>query len=136
MILDTSLIIAAERGAVRLEAFLGDRAAEPVAVAAITASELLHGCHRATTPSVRARRSAFVEALLDLVPVLPFGLAEARRHAELWAELARRGAVVGAHDMLIGATALARGDAVATLNTKDFRRIAGLRLAPLDRYLI
>lgn len=135
MILDTSVIIAAERGGLRLEAFLADQGEEPVGVAAITASELLHGCHRATHAAIRARRSAFVEALLDLVPVLPFGLAEARRHAELWAELARKGAVIGAHDMLIGATALARGDTVATLNAKDFRRIAGLRLAALDRFL-
>lgn len=134
LILDTSLIVAAERGTLRLEAFLNERAAEPVGIAAITASELLHGCHRAPDAGVRARRSAFVEAFLGLVPVLPFGLMEARRHAELWAELTRRGAPIGAHDMLIGATALARGDEVATLNVKDFRRIAGLRLASLDRY--
>lgn len=134
MILDTSVIIAAERGAFGLERFLADQRDEPVAVAAITASELLHGCHRAGSAAIRARRSAFVEALLDLVPVLPFGLAEVRRHAELWAELAKKGAPIGAHDMLIGATALARGDAVATLNARDFRRVAGLRLAALDDY--
>ena len=135
MILDTSVIVSAERGVVGLEAFLSSLGDEPVGVAAVTASELLHGCHRAATPAIRARRSAFVEAFLDIVPVLPFGLPEARRHAELWAELARRGSPIGAHDMLIGATALARGEMVATLNTKDFRRIAGLRLATLDRYL-
>ena len=63
-------------------------------------------------------------------------MAEARRHAELWAELAIEGMMIGAHDMLIGATALARGDALATLNQREFSRIAGLRLLPLDRFLV
>lgn len=84
--------------------------------------------------SVRARRSAFVDALLDAIPVLPFGMVEARRHAQFWAALSRDGTPIGAHDMLIGATALARGDAVGTLNRAEFSRIAGLRLAPVERF--
>jgi len=133
--LDTSVIIGAERGAVRLDALLESLGGEPVALSAVTASELLHGCQRALDAGVRARRGAFVEALLDLVPVLPFGLAEARRHAELWAELARRGTPIGPYDMLIGATALARGDALATLNGREFARVPGLRLVPMEAFL-
>ncbi|HEY2806805.1 MAG TPA: type II toxin-antitoxin system VapC family toxin [Gemmatimonadales bacterium] len=134
LILDTSVIIAAERGTLRLEPWLRQHGDDPVGLAAITASELLHGCHRAGSAAVRARRSAFVEAILDLIPVLAFGLAEARRHAELWAELTAAGTVVGPHDMIIAATAVARGDELATLNAREFRRVPGLRLASLDRY--
>ncbi|MFN2315736.1 MAG: VapC toxin family PIN domain ribonuclease, partial [Gemmatimonadales bacterium] len=57
-----------------------------------------------------------------------FGLIEARRHAELWAECARRGAGVGAPDLLIGATALAQGYRVATLNVAEFARMPGVRV--------
>lgn len=135
VIVDTSLLIAAERGVVRFEALLDSLGANTVAMAAITASELLHRCHRAVDPGVRARRAAYVDALLDAIPVLPFGLPEARRHAQLWAELAREGSVIGPHDMLIGATALARGDTVGTLNQREFGRIAGLRLLPIDAFL-
>ena len=46
--------------------------------AAISASELLHGVERARDPAVRQRRGAFVEGVLANVPVIPFGLAEAR----------------------------------------------------------
>ncbi len=133
--LDSSVLIAAERGGIRLEPFLSSLGDVPVGIAAITASELLHGCHRATDPGVRARRFAFVEALLALVPVLPFGLADARRHAELWAHLAREGTMIGPHDLLIGATALAQGHSLATLNTKEFGRVAGLRLVALQKFL-
>ena len=135
VVLDTSVFIAAERGAVRLEALLESLGEETVAVAAITASELLHGCHRAGDAGVRARRSAFVDALLDALPVLPFGLPEARRHAELWAELARTGSAIGPHDLLIAATALAHGFVLATLNQREFGRVPGLRLVAVERFL-
>lgn len=134
LILDSSALIAAERGGLRLESLLRDMGNRPVGIAAVTASELLHGCHRATDAGVRARRFAFVEAILNLIPVLPFGLMEARRHAELWAELAARGALIGAHDLLIGATALARGYALITLNQRDFARVPGLELLPPEKF--
>jgi predicted nucleic acid-binding protein len=114
--------------------FLESLGEESIAIAAITASELLHGCQRATDPGVRARRAAFVEGLLGAIPVLQFGLAEARRHAELWATLADQGTRIGPHDMLIGATALAGGHALATGNRREFSRIPGLRLVEVERF--
>ncbi|MEK7668293.1 MAG: type II toxin-antitoxin system VapC family toxin [Gemmatimonadota bacterium] len=135
VVLDTSVLVAAERRAVRFEALLESLGEESVAVAAITASELLHGCHRVSDPGVRARRAAFVDALLDAIRVLPFGLPEARRHAELWAGLARTGSAIGPHDMLIAATALAQGHALVTMNQREFSRVPGLRLVATERYL-
>ncbi|HEU4989476.1 MAG TPA: type II toxin-antitoxin system VapC family toxin [Gemmatimonadaceae bacterium] len=134
MILDTSVLIEAERGHVRMEALLASVGDEPVGIAAVTAAELLFGCHRASTAASRARRFAFVDAVLDLVPVIPFGLVEARRHAELWDHLARRGRMIGAHDLIIGATALAHGQSVATLNVREFRRLPGLRLVRMREF--
>jgi tRNA(fMet)-specific endonuclease VapC len=136
VILDTFILVAAERQTIRFESFLESLGDEPVAVCAITASELLHGCHRAVDPGVRARRAAFVEALLDAIPVLSFGLPEARRHAELWAVLARNGTLIAAHDLLISATALAQGQKVATLNQREFGRVAGLAVVRVDRFLV
>src|SRR5450756_1030612 len=80
---------------------------EPVGIAAITASELLHGVHRAATAGQRQRREAFVERLLEALPVFPFDLVTAQLHASLWADLAAKGSSVAPHDLLIGATAMA-----------------------------
>jgi tRNA(fMet)-specific endonuclease VapC len=135
MILDTSVLIASERGELHLERLLLSLGTEQVRIAAITVSELLHGSHRARSAAVRARRSAFADAVIDLVPALPFGLAEARRHAELWAHLAAGGKVIGAHDLLIAATALAHGHSLATLNRGEFARVPGLRLADLGKFV-
>ena len=134
MILDTSVLIAGERGVLQLESLLLSLGDEQVRIAAITASELLHGCHRATDPAVRARRLAFVDAILGAIPVIPFGLADARRHAELWAHLASAGTMIGAHDLLIGATALAHGHRLATLNRREFSQVPGLRLVDVEKF--
>ena len=134
VVLDTSILIAAERGQLRFQSLLESLGDEPIGLAAITASELLHGCHRAPDPGTRARRAAFAEALIAMIPVVPFGLPEARRHAELWAELARTGGPIGPHDLLIGATALARGHAVATFNQREFSRIPGIRLVSIEKF--
>jgi predicted nucleic acid-binding protein len=127
-LIDSSVLIAAERGRLDLGAALAARGDEPVGMAAITASELLHGVHRAASPVHGRRREAFVERVLASVPVHPFDLVAARIHASLWAQLAARGTAVGPHDLLIAATALAAGYAVATRDVRSFRRIPGLEV--------
>lgn len=134
VIVDTSVLIAGERQAFRFDQLLQSLGHEPVAMAAITATELLRGVAKGATPAARARRRAFVEALLDLVPVLPYGLHEARLHTDLWTELERKGTVVGPYDMLIAATALAHGFSLATLNRKEFERVPGLELVPTKAF--
>ncbi len=113
----------------RLESQLGE--SEEVAIAAITASELLHGVHRATD-EYRGRRSAFVEAVLAAFPTLSFDLLVARTHARLWAGLASSGAEVGAHDRLVAATAMSAGWRVGTANLRHFDRIQGLDTTALQ----
>jgi predicted nucleic acid-binding protein len=127
-LIDSSVLVAAERGKVDLERVLRDYGDEPVAIATITASELLHGVHRAAEPLQRARREAFVERLLAELSLIPFDLVVARVHARLSAELAARGSPVGAHDLLIAATALAVGYDVATRDERSFPRIPGVKV--------
>ncbi len=113
----------------RLEEHLG--AEDEVAIASITASELLHGVHRATEEH-RARREAFVEAVLAAFPSLPFDLLAARTHARLWAGLASTGADIGAHDRIVAATAMSIGWRVGSANTRHFERIPGLTVTPIS----
>lgn len=127
-IIDSSILIAAERGKLDFDKVLRDYGNEPIAIAAITASELLHGVHRAQDPSIRARRDTFVEQLLANIPSLAFDLEVARVHARLSAKLAIAGSPVGAHDLLIGATALSVGYDVATRDERSFPRIPGLKV--------
>ena len=135
-LLDTTVFIDLERAVRRLPsagamAEVSDQLAEQlgrdeeVGIAAITASELLHGVHRATHEH-RARREAFVEAVIAAFPPLPFELLAARAHARIWADLAAAGQDVGAHDRIVAATAVAAGWRIGTANLRHFDRIAGL----------
>jgi predicted nucleic acid-binding protein len=127
-LIDSSIFIAAERGQLDLERVLREQPDEPIALAAITASELLHGLHRTATPAQRRRRESFVESLLSELPVVSFDLVTARIHASLWAELAAKGTPIGAHDLLIAATALTLGYDVATRDQRSFLKIPGLKV--------
>ena len=48
--------------------------------------------------------------------------------AEIYADLYRRGELIGDADILIAATAMANGFGVATNNEDHFRRVAGLQI--------
>ena len=130
-LIDSSILIAGEREDLDLAAAMAAHAEEPVGIAAITASELLHGVQRAATTAQRRRREAFVERLLAALPVLPFDPVTARVHASLWARLAAKGTNVGAHDLLIGATAIAAGYRVATRDRRSFGKIPDLEVVVL-----
>ena len=129
VLIDTDLLVAQERDGAAIETLAGD---EERAISVITVSELLHGVHRARGAR-RARRRAFVEHLLAQLEAVPITEQVARVHAEIWAQLAGRGAVIGSHDLWIAATALAHGFGLATRNDRDFGRVPGLRVLALER---
>jgi predicted nucleic acid-binding protein len=128
LVIDSSALIAAERGALDLNPLLEAHGDEPAAIAAITASELLHGVHRLKGGVSRAQAEVFVEGLLRRLVVVPFDLPVARVHAMLAADLRSRGKAVGAHDLLIAATAVFLGYAVGTRDRRSFPRIPGLEI--------
>jgi tRNA(fMet)-specific endonuclease VapC len=127
-LIDSSILIAAERGTLDLESILQDYVEVDFGLSAITASELLHGVHRAGTEVRRLRREAYVEALLLNFPIIAFDLVCARTHARLSAKLAIQGINIGAHDLIIAATAVARGLDVVTREERSFPRIPGIAL--------
>jgi len=131
IILDTSVLIEAERRRLNVEDLVRGREDEPFGLSVITVSELLHGVHRADSRKRRLKRSAYVEKVIELFRVYPFDLAAARIYAEIWANLLGKGFQVGAHDLLIASTALSLGFSVATFNKRHFDKIEGLELEML-----
>lgn len=131
LLIDTSVFIALERLGRPLSALASVAPDEPSALAAITASELLAGVNSADSIERRTRREAFVEALLDMLAVIPFDLLAARIHAQIWTQLTASGKIIGAHDLLIASTAIAHGYAVLTNNVREFHRVSGLEVRQL-----
>jgi predicted nucleic acid-binding protein len=136
VILDSSILIAAERKRFDLARFLSANPYELFFITSITASELLHGCTRANDVGIRERRTKFVEGVLQDYAVLPFNLAEAREHAQLWADLEIKGTLIGERDLLIASIAKANSHSLATLNRNEFARIPGLELPEVGAFTL
>ena len=124
-LIDSSILIAAERGQLDLARALADHSDETFCISAVTASELLHGVERLGAKK-RAATQAFVEGILRAVPILPFDLTVARAHARVWAELRAKGRSVGERDLMIAATAIAHGLVVVTRDERSFPHVPGI----------
>ena len=128
VIIDTNILIKYEKGQLDLENKVLGREQEEFFISVITASELLHGVLRANDPTIRSRRSAFVEGILNNFSILPIDLSVARSHSQLWATLQTQGKMIGIHDSWIAATCIAKGMSLITYNIKEFDRVPGLSL--------
>jgi tRNA(fMet)-specific endonuclease VapC len=135
LIVDSSVLIAAERGKLDWNAFVRKWSSEPLFMASITLSELWHGYHR-TTGSNMEKRRGFIQELEAGIPILEFAAKEALIHARIWADMEIIGRRIGPHDMMIAAIALANEHAVATLNESEFGRVSGLKLVAMKEFLI
>ena len=128
ILIDSSVLIDCERGRLDVRAYVQGREDEECFVSVITASELLHGVHRAEDAGVRSRRAAFVEGILGAFPVLPIDLPTARMHARVWAELRSAGRMIGPHDLWLAATCVAHAHTLVTGNAREFSWVPGLEV--------
>jgi len=127
ILIDADVIIQAERGLLDLDGWLVSHPQEEFKLAAITVAELWHGAERATGVH-RARRRLFLQRLLAIFDFVPYTGETAFEHARLWAELESSGQMIGAHDLILAATALQTGSTVATFNKRHFAVVKGLNV--------
>ena len=116
-------MVAGEHGRLRLDDLIGDE--DDVTVAAITVAELLVGVELADAAN-QSRRRALVDSIVATIPVEDYDLEVARSHALLLAHAHRSGRRRGAHDLVIAATALARGRIVVTADRGGFSDLPGV----------
>lgn len=96
-----------------------------VCMSVVTRFELLYGVE--VSPR-RTQDAAALAAFLPYVEVLDLPAAAARHYAEIRADLKRRGALIGANDLLIAAHARSLGLVLVTNNTAEFGRVKGLAI--------
>jgi tRNA(fMet)-specific endonuclease VapC len=123
LILDTDHCVAILRGRLKWQDQVAPNAS--LLITAVTVSELVFGAHRSER---LAENRALVDELLEIVTVLPFDTAAARRHAELKDMLRRAGMPLAELDLQIASIALSRNLPLVTHNTAHFNRIPGLVL--------
>ena len=110
LILDSSVVIGAERRGetvlLLIERVVSTTGDQESALSAVGLTELVHGLHRANTPTQRLSRQAFLDELLADLTVYPYTKETALLAGKLDAEQRGRGVVIPYADLLIGATAL------------------------------
>jgi tRNA(fMet)-specific endonuclease VapC len=96
-----------------------------LATSSIVAHELWYGVAKSERREQNARR--LHEFLSRFISVLDFTPQDAQSAGEIRATLERRGERIGEYDTLIAGQALCRNLLLITANTREFRRVDGLR---------
>jgi tRNA(fMet)-specific endonuclease VapC len=96
-----------------------------VCISVVVKAELLYGVELSPR---RQQDELALKSFLDYVAVLDFSDEAASHYARIRADLKRRGAMIGANDLLIAAHARSEGLTLITNNTREFGRVPYLAL--------
>lgn len=96
-------------------------------MSAVTFAELTYGV-QVSAAAKRKQNQSVLDSLVLHLAVLYWPQDAAKHYAEIRADLKKRGAQIGAADLMIAAHARAMGAIVVTNNVKDFERVKGLEV--------
>jgi len=96
-------------------------------MSAVTFAELSDGV-QASASAKRKQNQSILDSLVLHLAVLDWPQDAARHYAEIRSDLKKRGAQLGAADLMIAAHARAINAIVVTTNVKDFGRVKGLEV--------
>ena len=94
-------------------------------MSAVTFAELTYGV-QVSTAAKRKQNQSVLDSLVLHLAVLDWPQDAAKHYAEIRADLKKRGAQIGAAELMIAAHARAMGAIVVTNNVRDFERVKGL----------
>lgn len=98
---------------------------EEMCISSITYAELLYGVEK--SKAIQKNRIA-LSLFLSPIKILEFNDYTAQEYGQIRADLEQKGMPIGSMDMLIAGHAKAEDLILVTNNTKEFQRVAGLKL--------
>lgn len=126
LIVDTGVLVGTVRGRIGVDVLTD---ADDVALPAVVVAEYLAGVHPDPDRGRSAAHRAFLEEVLDIVPVIDYDTDIAEHHAFLLAHTTRAGRRRGPHDLLIAATAVASGRTLLTTDERaGFAELPGVEV--------
>jgi tRNA(fMet)-specific endonuclease VapC len=124
-LLDTNTVIYFFKGMGQVAENLLKTAPKDISIPAIVLYELEVGLGKSKAPAKRRKQ---LQTLVNLVTIIPFAEEEAQSAAMIRASLEKKGTPIGPLDNLIAGTALANQCTLVTHNSKEFKRIKGLKV--------
>jgi tRNA(fMet)-specific endonuclease VapC len=123
-LLDTNICIYLLKGTFpALKMRVESHSPSTIAIPAIVKAELYFGANKSQS---KAKTLKVLDAFLAPLPIIPFGDEESIFYGRIRADMEAEGQPIGPNDLLIAATALARGAVLVTHNVKEFQRVKGL----------
>jgi len=114
LILDTSVLIAYERGTIDRSALDDDE----LAIASVSVAEYRVGIELADTAERAAQRSRALATIMSVIDVMDYTPVTAAHHGRLLAYVRSSGTPRGAHDMIIAAHAAETGRMIVSSDAK------------------
>jgi tRNA(fMet)-specific endonuclease VapC len=99
---------------------------DDLCVSSIAVAELRYGAEKSMH---RQRNHARLEVFLSEIPCVNFDREAASFYGRVRTALEKRGTLIGPYDLQIAAHALALGLVLVSDNTREFRRVKGLKIA-------
>ncbi len=98
---------------------------DQMCISTITLAELMHGVEKSAIPE---RNLKNVEDFISHLDVLQYDNGAAMHYGDIRADLEKNGTVIGVNDLHIAGHARSKGLILVSNNTKEFKRVEGLRL--------
>lgn len=124
-LLDTNMCIYAQKKNPSVLETMRENFQDGLAISSITLAELEYGVQASANPE---KNTIALLKFLSIVDILPFESGAAEEYGKICANLRRKGTPIGTMDMLIAAHAKAENLIVVTHNTREFERVADLKL--------
>lgn len=125
-LLDTCTVSNFVKGHPNVLARVKDTPPDLIAVSVLTRMEVDYGL--ALNPERARKLAPMLDAFFSAIATLRFDEADAKAAAAIRAALKTMGQPIGAYDVLIAGTGLARGLVVVTSNVGEFKRVGGLQV--------
>lgn len=125
-LLDTNIISNWMRGDLQLIKKLKSRSPAELSLSTITLAEIYYGIEK--SPVKKKERRAKIKYIKSQLEIYPFNEAAAVKYGVIRTSLEKQGKLISERDLQIAAIALSNKLCVVTHNTKEFSRIAKLRV--------
>ena len=96
-----------------------------MAISTVTLGELIYGAEKSSKPEYNL---SIIEGFMTRLEVLPFDSEACTQWGQVRNELRTIGKPIGPYDQMIAGHARSLGLILVTHNTKEFRRVNGLRV--------
>jgi tRNA(fMet)-specific endonuclease VapC len=104
---------------------LRSKQAEEINVCSVVKGELFYGALKSAKPEKNLDK---VRKFLDSFQSLPFDDTAAEKYGEIRVKLEKTGTPIGPNDLFIAAIAASNNKTLVTNNTREFRRVEGIKL--------